>query len=39
MATSEDFDYEEVEKHVEDLKRELEGFIVLEQYVEDGLDS
>ena len=37
MATSEDFDYEEVEKHVEDLKRELLGFMALEQRIEEGI--
>jgi len=37
--TSEDYDYKKVSKHLEDLKRELEGFIVLEQYVKDGKDG
>jgi len=39
MATSEDYDYKKVSKHVEDLKRELSEFIILEQYVKDGKDG
>ncbi len=37
MATSEDFDYKKVEKHLEDLKRELNGFMVLEYGTEEGI--
>ena len=36
--TSKDFDYKKVEKHVEDLKRELRGFFALEQRIEEGID-
>ncbi len=37
MATSEDYDYKELFKHVEDKKRELGESIVWEQCVKDGL--